>query len=405
MISDFTLAENRQNPYPIYKSLREQSPLWQSPIYGHWVLSKYEDVKQAAKSKNLIMDQSGIPPRLVSEWRNKIELLQQITKTPFGSDGVMHDRMQQALVGALNRTRVAEERTKIRSLVNKIIDKHINNGTMDFVNDLAHPLTLCSVFSLVGINQDIIDHVAYNSVEVLGKNAIIKLLIPGMGSLTRDDVVQAVRTHSKLIEYAKLSIEENRLNPKDNLISVLLTAMDRNEITEEEMFSNLFAIQYTSLDGAPSLLGNTIIALDNSPQQKSLLVNNISLATETVKEVLRYDSSVLAFIRVVSEGFTIHDKTLPNGSIVIGLIGSANRDPDMFPNPDQFDILRENKNHLSFSTGVHKCLGAALITLIAEEMVTAVYSRLPGIRIKPGTVLEYTEPWMIRGVKSLPVVW
>jgi hypothetical protein len=313
--------------------------------------------------------------------------------------------MQQALIGALNRARVAEERTKIQSLVNKIIDKHINNGAMDFVNDLAHPLTLCSVFSLVGINQDIIDQVAYNSVEVLGKNAIIKLLIPGMGSLTRDDVVQAVRTHKKLIEYAKLSIVENKIRPSNNLISVLLSAVDRNEITEEEMLSNLFAIQYTSLDGAPSLLGNTIIALNNFPEQKKLLINDITLVPETIKEILRYDTAVQAFVRVVSDEFTVQDKTLTNGTIVVGLIGSANRDPDMFPNPDQFDILRENKNHLSFSTGVHKCLGAALITLIAEEMLTAVYSRLPGIRIKPGTVLEYTEPWMIRGVKSLPVVW
>jgi len=405
MISDFTLAENRQNPYSIYTSLREQSALWQSPIYGHWVLSKYEDVKLAAKSKNLIMDQSDIPTRPGTEWRNNIELLQQLTNTPFGSDGVMHDRMQQALIGALNRTRVAEERTKIQSLVHNIIDKHINNGTMDFINDLAHPLALCSVFSLVGINQDIIDQVAYNSVEVLGKNAIIKLLIPGMGSLTRDDVVQAVRTHKKLIEYAKLSIVENKIRPSNNLISVLLSAVDRNEITEEEMLSNLFAIQYTSLDGAPSLLGNTIIALNNFPEQKKLLINDITLVPETIKEILRYDTAVQAFVRVVSDEFTVQDKTLPNGTIVVGLIGSANRDPDMFSNPDQFDILRENKNHLSFSTGVHKCLGAALITLIAEEMVTAVYSRLPGIRIKPGTVLEYTEPWMIRGVKSLPVVW
>ena len=405
MISDFTLVGNRQDPYFIYNSLREQSALWQSPIYGHWVLSRYEDVKLAAKSKNLIMDQSDIPTRPGTEWRNNIELLQQLKNTPFGSDGIMHDRMQQALIGALSRTRVAEERSKIQSLVHKIIDKHIKNGTMDFVNDLAHPLALCSVFSLVGINQDIIDQVAYNSVEVLGKNAIIKLLIPGMGSLTRDDVVQAVRTHKKLIEYAKLSIVENKINPSNNLISVLLSAVDRNEITEEEMLSNLFAIQYTSLDGAPSLLGNTIIALDNFPEQKKLLINDITLVPETIKETLRYDTAVQAFVRVVSDEFTVRDKTLTNGTIVIGLIGSANRDPDVFPDPDQFDILRENKNHLSFSTGVHKCLGAALITMVAEEMLTAVYSRLPNIRIKPGTVLEYTDPWMIRGVKHLPVVW
>ena len=117
MISDFTLVGNRQYPYSIYNSLREQSALWQSPIYGHWVLSRYEDVKLAAKSKNLIMDQSDIPTRPGTEWRNNIELLQQLKNTPFGSDGIMHDRMQQALIGALSRTRVAEERSKIQSLV------------------------------------------------------------------------------------------------------------------------------------------------------------------------------------------------------------------------------------------------------------------------------------------------
>ena len=403
MIPNFASPEYRQDPYPVYKMLRTRYPLWRSP-HGYWVLSKYDDLVSTLKNKNLVCDTSVLPFVPETDWKQRVELFQHVSKTVFGQDGDSHSRLQRALLTTFNKKRIEQERSKIQSLAHSIIDANVDKGGMDLIKDFAQPLVLKTIFSVIGISQDIIDTIAYNTEEVLGKNSIIKVLTPSP-YITRDDVIRAIKTHGKLIEYAKLSVEQNRHTPGDNLISSLIQAVKQNDITEEEMLYSIFAIQNTSLDSEVSLLGNAVIALDRFPEQKAMLVNDLSLIPEAVKEILRYDTAAQFYIRFVSGELNIQNTTLPHGSVIVGLVGSANRDPEAFPDSDQFDILRENKNHLSFTMGAHKCLGAALATLISEEALRALYSRLPALRIKPETQLEYTEPWTIRGVRSLPVIW
>ena len=403
MIPNFASPEYRHDPYPVYKMLRTRYPLWQSP-HGYWVLSKYEDITTVLKNKSLGCDTSILPARPESDWKQRVELFQHVSKTVFGQDGDTHTRLQKPLLSIFNKKRLDQERSKIQSLAHSIIDANVNAGGMDLIKDFAQPLVLKTIFGIIGINQGIINSIAYNTDEVLGKNSIIKVLTPSP-YITRDDVIQAIRTHGKLIEYAKQSIEQNRHTPSDNLISSLIQAVDQNEITEEEMVCSVFAIQNTSLDSEVSLLGNAVIALDRFPDQKAMLLNDLTLIPEAVKEALRYDTATQYSIRFVYDKLTIRGTVLPHGSVIVGLVGSANRDPEAFPDPDRFDILRENKNHLSFTMGAHKCLGAVLATLISEEALRALYSRLPALRIKPETMLEYTEPWTIRGVRSLPIIW
>lgn len=403
MIPNFASPEYRQDPYPVYKMLRTRYPLWKSP-HGYWVLSKYEDMVSVLKNKNLGCDASILPSTPATEWKQRVDLFQNVSQTVFGQEGESHSRLQRSLLTSFNRKRIDQERARIEILAHKIIDFHINNGSMDLIKDFAQPLVLKTIFGIIGINQDIIDTVAYDMDNILGKNSIIKVLTPSP-YITREDVIQAIRTHGKLIEYAKHSIQKNRAVPGDNLITSLLQAVSQNDITEEEMICSIFAIQNTSLDSEVSLLGNAVIALDKFPEQKNLLLNNTALVPEAVKETLRYDTAAQFFIRFLSGDYTIHDTVLKHGAVVVGLLGSANRDPEVFSDPDRFDILRENKNHLSFTMGTHKCLGAALATMISEEALKALYSRLPGLRIQPEAVLEYTEPWTIRGVKHLSVVW
>jgi len=156
-----------------------------------------------------------------------------------------------------------------------------------------------------------------------------------------------------------------------------------------------------------NLIGNGLLALHRNPDQLALLKANPSLMTNAIEEFLRYDSSVQLTGRVALEDFDgLADKRIPKGETVLCLLGSANRDPAVYPDrPDRLDITRQNVRPLSFGGGIHFCLGAQLARIEAEIAILTLLRRLPELRLDDAENPEWRPTFVLRGLKRLPASW
>jgi cytochrome P450 len=190
------------------------------------------------------------------------------------------------------------------------------------------------------------------------------------------------------------------------LISALVEAHESNDqLSEDELIGMIFLMLVAGHETTVNLIGNGTLALLEHPDQWTLLRDNPSLIKSAVEELLRYTSPVeTADERYAREDVTIAGVAIPRGSLVYGVIASANRDPQQFENPDALDITRENNKHLAFSQGIHYCLGAPLARMEGQIAFNTLVCRLPDLRLaEPVESLRWRPSQMLRGLEALPV--
>ena len=198
-------------------------------------------------------------------------------------------------------------------------------------------------------------------------------------------------------------IDDLRRHPGDDLLSQLIVAQDDGVgLTDVELRSTAGLVLAAGFETTVNLLGNGIALLADNPDQRRLLADRADLWPNAVDEVLRVDPPVLLTARMVLADTEIAGATMPRGTVMVALLAGANRDPQVFPEPDTFDVARHNaREHLSFSAGRHFCLGAALARMEGEVGLRTVFERYPGLRLESGAVRRSTR--ILRGYERLPV--
>jgi len=199
-----------------------------------------------------------------------------------------------------------------------------------------------------------------------------------------------------------------RANPQDDLVSALIHAEDAGgKLCADELLAMVFLLLVAGHETTVNLIGSGMLALLEHPDQTEKLRRNPPLIKSAVEELLRYTAPVfLSTERYAREELTFHGVTIPRGGVALGVIGSANRDETMFENPDALDIARENNRHLSFSQGIHYCLGAALARLEAQIAINTLLDRIPNLRLKGSPEsLRWRPSLILRGLDALPVTF
>ena len=208
--------------------------------------------------------------------------------------------------------------------------------------------------------------------------------------------------------YFQQLFELRRRSPGDDLTTQLVQAEeDGKKLSNEELTANIILLFGAGHETTVNLIGNGLLALYRNPDQLALLKANPGLITNAIEEFLRYDSSVQATGRVALEDIDdLGGKKIPKGENVLCLLGSANRDPAVFPDrPDQLDITRPNVRPLSFGGGIHFCLGAQLARIEAEIAIATLLRRLPGLQLDNAENPEWRPTFVLRGLKALPASW
>ncbi len=381
--------ESHEDPYPIYKALREQAPVYRNEEIGFWALSRYADVMAAFRDHKRFSNRLGVSLEPLASHPHAQE-----TMSFLAIDPPRHTRMRALVSRGFTPRRIAQLEPRIRELAVWHIDRFIGDGRCDFIGDFAGKLPMDVISEMLGVPQADRDEVRTWADTVVHRE-------DGMFDVPPAGIEAAAR----IVGYFTELIADHRRHPVDDLTGALLTAeLDGDRLTDREILAFLFLMIIAGNETTTKLLGNAIYWLWRNPEQRRLVRADPSLIPRWVEETLRYDGSTQALARTLVEDVELHGRTLREGDRAVLLIGSANRDESVFSDPDRFDVMRDTSAMMSFGFGVHFCLGAALARLEGRVALEEIHARLPDYEIDAGAIVR-VHSINVRGFAALPIVF
>jgi cytochrome P450 len=289
---------------------------------------------------------------------------------------------------------VAKLGARIQQIVEALLGPALERGGFDLMEEVAAPLPAIVIAELLGVPAE--DHRQFKE----WASSLVNAIGEG-GPLQRSEAFDVAL--EALLGYMRGVIAERRKAPRDDLISAMIAAQEqRDALTDSELLSNSLLLLLAGHETTTNLIGNGTLALLRHPEQWQALLADAALLEPAIEELLRYDSPVQATVRVPLEEIELGGVAIPERSLVVCVIGAANRDPAVYGDPDRLDVSREGLRHLSFGFGEHFCLGAGLARLEAKLAFRALLDRAPGLRLAADTV-EHRPNLFLRGLKALPV--
>ncbi len=345
------------DPYPHYAALREHDPVHHSPI-GSWVLTRYDDCLRVLRDPSLSVEDANATPRPVDEAiAARFE-----GRTDRGSRAILnldppdHDRLRRLVQKAFTPKTVENLRPEVERLVAEALDAVVTRGTgeMDVIADLAFPLPFTVISEMLGMPMERRDELREWS------HALVKTLDPIM---TMEEAEAAIVGGDAMTEHLERVIAAKRRDPGDDLLSALLAAEDDGDVLDErELLDQVVLLYIAGHETTVNLIGNGTLALLRHRDQVDRLRADPSLAPNAVEELLRFDSPVQFSRRIALADFDVDGREIEQGSFVLTCLAAANHDPEQWgPTADELDLGRTGAaHHVSFGSGVHHCLGAAL---------------------------------------------
>ena len=390
------------NPYPIYDRLRSAQPICHSVIGEDWVLTRYEDVKKILKDRRVSTVNKGkllLEKEKYLKTRGKnIQALAEIGKTfLFYIDPPDHNRLRSLVGKVFSPGKIEGMRPQIETIFHECLDTALTKREIDIIGDIAQPLPVRVIGTILGIPPRDIKKSFNQWTRTLSR--IIDPLVPLAEYETLNNVALEVQ------QYFHQLICQREKDPQEDLISHLIAARDeRGKLSEEEVLSMCIMLFVTAQDTTVNTIGNGMLALLQHPEQMEKLKQQPEIIETAVEEMLRFDSPVQMATRVANESLEIGGQTIQKGDNIHLCLGSANRDPAEFPNPDRFDILRQKNNHLAFGDGIHLCLGAPLARLEAKIIINSLLQKLPNLKLASNK-LEWRKTVATRGLNELLVTF
>jgi cytochrome P450 len=414
----------RANPYPFYEQLRNQDPVHWDEELGFWVLTRYADIDSLYTDERFSRAQGLMRnfQRLSESERHLVEpVYHSFSKTVFYADPPYHTHLRGLMNYAFTPRRVERLRPYIEKTVNELLDATQAKPEMDVVHDLAYPLPVMVIAELLGLPASDRDQFKRWSDDLFA-------ILGTVRNKSKQLLEQAAQSLNEMTEYVKDLSRKRRASPQDDLLTALLSVTEEDAecphphgssslratgeliregaaasaLTEEELVSNINILLSTGHETTTHLIGNGLLALLKHPEQMQRLRDRPRYLAAAIEEMLRYDNPVQITYRSALADASIHGRLIRKGDLVNSILGSANRDPQRFTNPNRFDITRNEGRHLGFGIGIHFCIGAPLVRLEAEIVFETILRRFPEIRLARET-LEWQEHPIFRGLKSLPV--
>ncbi len=391
-----TSREFIEDPYPFYRALRENDPYYRSP-FGFFALTRDRDVRALLNDSRYGRALAWTMPD------GRPNPLYQ-RPAPLSTAGWLmfknppdHTRLRGLVAKAFTAKRIQEMRPRIQETVDRCLERIAQGERADLVADFAHRIPSRVIFDLLGIPQELRRPLLDN---VTG---IVRLIEPA--PMNAAELERADAHHGEVVRILNQVLTLRRGNPADDLTSQLVMAEERGDrLSAQELIDNVILLFVAGFDTTAGLIGNGLLALLRHPGQLARLRAEPALMTGAVEEFLRYDSSVQFANRVALEETVLGDRTVPKGAVVIGVVGSANRDPAVYEDPDRFDIARRGIRPISFGGGIHHCIGAQLARLETEIAVGSLVRRFPRLRLHGRDRPVRRNSMTLRALTSLPVL-
>ena len=381
----------RESPYPIYKRIREQTPLHHDDELNQHIATHHDDVKSVLRDKDMWSD-----PRKANPGTYTYELLggndPDNEPSMLLMDNPDHKRLRSLVSKPFMPAAVEKWRPRTREVVAAVLNR-IDSSEFDLIKDFANPIPAIVIAELLGIDSSYFDDFKAWS-EAAVKTAFSPFPDP-------EDVKLAEVAQGKLNEFFVNEIQQRREQPGDDLLSELIRAEEAGDkLTEVELIDQCNLMLVAGNVTTTDLIGNGVKALLDNPDQMALLKNNRGLITNAVEEMLRFDSPVVGSARIPNKDTDIQGCPIVKGATLAVSLAAANHDPAVYPDPGQFDIERVDTHHQSFGGGRHMCLGAHLARVEAQEAILALIERFPELRYSDKGFVRAVVPGF-RGYESL----
>ena len=391
------------NPYPFYAALRAVDPVHFVEPFNAWILTRFADVKTAFSDDRfrVVYDQyqiNRVGPEAVDHDYFKVgkEFL-------VCNDPPVHTKMKRIFRHPFTPRRVKELLTVLEGLANESIDRFAADGRVDIVSQYSARVPLAVMGSLLAVPAE-------DEAMILSwVDAFYHIL--EIGPMSPEQLVNADEASRRAKEYFGALVEDRRHHPGDDFVSSLLAAnaADEDPLSDDQIVANVFLLYFAGHDTQKLMFSNMVAALDHHPDALAELAAEPAKVGSLVPELYRYDTVGQFMGRTVLEDVELGGRTIQKGQTVMVCMGAANRDPEVFPEPDQLDLHRPEGldvglRHITFGAGRHHCLGAVMAQANLPLLLEVLLRRLPGIRVDWDGAVRHPSI-ATRGYDMLPLVW
>jgi cytochrome P450 len=385
-----------EDPYPYYRRLRDEAPLYRNEALKFWALSRHQDVLQGFRNSTTLSNRDGVSLDPVSRGPHASK-----TMSFLAMDDPAHLRLRTLVSKGFTPRRIRELEPRVTELAVQHLDTMLEKAasgppgsvTVDYVAEFAGKLPMDVISELMGVP--------------LADRDRIRAMADGV--MHREDGVNdvpasAIQASINLIVYYQGMIAERRKKPTEDLTSALLDAeIDGDRLTDEEILGFMFLMVIAGNETTTKLLANAAFWGYKNPDQLTPVYADLSRVPLWVEETLRYDTSSQILARTVSGELNLYDTQIPAGDVLLLLPGSAHRDERVFENPDDYLIGREIGSRLmSFGSGAHFCLGAHLARMEARVALTELFKRIRGYQVDEANAVRVHSS-NVRGFAHLPI--
>ena len=374
------------DPYPVLASLRETGPvLWHEPM-GMWLATTHDSVSKVLRNRAFGRLWTDWEPASQMEPFNSLHRNQLMENEPPA-----HTRLRRLLASAFGRGHVERMRPRIEELAAQMVDEL--GDSFDVLADYAEPMPVFVIADLLGVPRE--DHVVLRD----WSQAIVHMYEPNVSALTKKAAIEASTAFS---DYVRDVVALRRKQPGDDLITDLIAARDEGtKLNDDELVATVVLLLNAGHEASVNVFGNGFNALLQHPDQMARVASGEVPIDIALEELIRFDAPLQLFERTATEDVEVCGQLISSGQKIAALMGSANRDAEVFAEADTFDVSRDPNPHVGFGMGLHFCLGAPLARLELQISLATLLKRYPSLSLVGEPPRRPT--WVLRGFEKLEV--
>lgn len=390
-----------ENPYPLYARLRAEAPVHWSKAWGVWVLTRYADTLTIMRDPRHFSN-AGRFTKFLGTLPDDVQHAISHLKRSYSvgmlqSDPPDHTRLKVLVNKAFTPRAIELMRPRIEHLVNRLLDQVQAAGAMDVIADLAYHLPAIVIAEMLGVPPEDRQQFTRWTDDIVGFQA--------KGRAALESAQQAQDSMLAMEAYFLRLCHQRRAAPEPDLMTALAQAEEAGDkLTEGELLSACTTLLVAGHETTRNLIGNGVLALLQNPAQLEQLRQQPGLISLAIEELLRFNGPLQRGWRRVTEGVELEGQPIRAGDLVYVMLGSANRDPAVFAEPDQLKLERQPNPHIAFGFGTHFCLGGPLARLEGAVAIETLLHRMPKLKLATDEVVWHDNS-LIRGVKALPVTF